>query len=260
MFTPENVKKQVKASLKTVPIGTSPAEVQNGLDFYKQFAEQGQRILLAIYLLADTFDDEQTFRAYVREVVSRHRDFQMDPVVWSDFFTVFVEFLEFREVLTDEQKVAWNQLSKQAQLNVGVVDLCYNLLRRIFGFPEISFFTNHPDLRVYFKGAENYTADDVQKSERFEKLGRGILLAIHILADSFDDEATFRAYVRDTMDRHVALKIDPALWSKFFGIFVSFLESRGAVSGDQKAAWKQLGDMFNEESQSHLRACGQPHA
>ncbi|KHJ98298.1 hypothetical protein OESDEN_01720 [Oesophagostomum dentatum] len=27
-------------------------------------------------------------------------------------------------------------------------------------------FTNHPDLRKYFKGAENFTADDVQKSER----------------------------------------------------------------------------------------------
>lgn len=28
------------------------------------------------------------------------------------------------------------------------------------------FFTNFPDLRVYFKGAEKYTADDVKKSER----------------------------------------------------------------------------------------------
>ncbi|KAJ1367612.1 hypothetical protein KIN20_028555 [Parelaphostrongylus tenuis] len=27
-------------------------------------------------------------------------------------------------------------------------------------------FTHHPDLRRYFKGAESYTADDVQKSER----------------------------------------------------------------------------------------------
>ncbi|KAE9413959.1 hypothetical protein Angca_007079 [Angiostrongylus cantonensis] len=122
------------------------------------------------------------------------------------------------------------------------------------------FFTNHPDLRVYFKGAENYTADDVQKSDRFEKLGRRILLGVHLLANCFDDETTFRAYVRDTMDRHVPLKIDPTLWGKFFCIFVSFLETRGAVSDDQKAAWKQLGDMFIEESQSHLRACGLPHA
>lgn len=30
-----------------------------------------------------------------------------------------------------------------------------------------SFFTNFPDLRKYFKGSENFTADDVQKSERF---------------------------------------------------------------------------------------------
>lgn len=33
------------------------------------------------------------------------------------------------------------------------------------------FFTNYPDLRKYFKGAEHYVADDVQKSERFAKQG-----------------------------------------------------------------------------------------
>ncbi|EYC13435.1 hypothetical protein Y032_0044g991 [Ancylostoma ceylanicum] len=27
-------------------------------------------------------------------------------------------------------------------------------------------FTHHPDLRRYFKGAESFTAEDVQKSER----------------------------------------------------------------------------------------------
>lgn len=32
-------------------------------------------------------------------------------------------------------------------------------------------FENYPDLRVYFKGAENYTSSDVQNSERFEKQG-----------------------------------------------------------------------------------------
>lgn len=32
-------------------------------------------------------------------------------------------------------------------------------------------FDHHPDLRVYFKGAENYTPADVQNSDRFAKQG-----------------------------------------------------------------------------------------
>ncbi|KAK6028204.1 globin, partial [Ostertagia ostertagi] len=48
-------------------------------------------------------------------------------------------------------------------------------------------FTHHPDLRKFFKGAENFSGDDVQKSERFDKQGQRIQLAVHILADTMDD-------------------------------------------------------------------------
>ncbi|KJH48554.1 globin [Dictyocaulus viviparus] len=141
-------------------------------------------------------------------------------------------------------------------------------------------FTNHADLRRYFKGAENYTAEDVQKSERFDKQGQRILLAVYILADTFDDvsfffcllyteiknkkiaiyqEPTFRAYARETINRHRIYKMDPSLWGAFFTVFVNFLDSRGAVTDEQKAAWKQLGNMFDEECQSHLKALNLPH-
>lgn len=33
-------------------------------------------------------------------------------------------------------------------------------------------FDKYPDLRKYFKGAERYTPEDVQNSERFEKQGQ----------------------------------------------------------------------------------------
>ncbi|GMR59117.1 hypothetical protein PMAYCL1PPCAC_29312, partial [Pristionchus mayeri] len=58
-------------------------------------------------------------------------------------------------------------------------------------------FTNFPDLRVYFKGAEKFTADDVQKSERFEKQGQRLLLAVHILAETYANQEVFKAYVRE---------------------------------------------------------------
>lgn len=42
-------------------------------------------------------------------------------------------------------------------------------------------FTNYSDLRVYFKGAQKYEAEDVQKSDRFKKQGQRILLACKTL-------------------------------------------------------------------------------
>nr|AAL56427.1 intracellular globin [Syngamus trachea] len=120
-------------------------------------------------------------------------------------------------------------------------------------------FTHHPDLRRYFKGAESFTADDVQKSERFEKQGQRILLAVYILADTFDDEQTFRAYARETVNRHRQFKMDPSLWSAFFTVFVNFLETRGSLTDDQKKAWAQLCKVFDEECQSHLKTLGLPH-
>lgn len=76
-----------------------------------------------------------------------------------------------------------------------------------------SMFGNFPDLRKYFKGAENYTPEDVQKSERFEKQGQRILLAVHVIASCADDPVTFKGYVRETVNRHRQYKLDPALWS-----------------------------------------------
>ncbi|VDP40996.1 unnamed protein product [Heligmosomoides polygyrus] len=120
-------------------------------------------------------------------------------------------------------------------------------------------FSKHQDLRKYFKGAEGFSADDVQKSDRFEKLGTGLLLSVHILANTMDNEPVFRAFCRDTIDRHVGRGLDPSLWKAFWGIWVAFLESKGSVSGDQKAAWDKLGTVFNDECQHQLAKHGLPH-
>ncbi|ETN82809.1 globin [Necator americanus] len=77
------------------------------------------------------------------------------------------------------------------------------------------FFTNHPDVRKYFKGAENFTADDVQKSERFEKQGNALLLYVHLLANICDNEEVFRGVCRDHINRHAARGIDPHYWKVF---------------------------------------------
>lgn len=77
-------------------------------------------------------------------------------------------------------------------------------------------FTNHPDLRVYFKGAENFDAEKVQNSDRFAKQGQRILLANHIIANVYDKPAVFKAYARETVDRHRQFKMAPELWHVSF--------------------------------------------
>ncbi|KAK6041089.1 globin [Cooperia oncophora] len=122
------------------------------------------------------------------------------------------------------------------------------------------FFTNHQENRKYFKGAESFTADDVQKSDRFTKLGTGLLMSVHILANTYDNEMVFRAFVRDLMDRHKDRGVDPKLWKGFWGIYEAFLESKGkALSADQKAAIDAIGTRFNEEAQKQLAVLGLPH-
>ncbi|KAI6212287.1 GLOBIN domain-containing protein [Aphelenchoides besseyi] len=69
------------------------------------------------------------------------------------------------------------------------------------------FFTNFPQLRIHFRGAEHYTADDVQKSERFEKQGKRLLLALHFLAASYDHPDVIKAYARELVIRHRPYKM-----------------------------------------------------
>ncbi|KAF8373593.1 hypothetical protein PRIPAC_80022 [Pristionchus pacificus] len=121
------------------------------------------------------------------------------------------------------------------------------------------FFTNYPDLRVYFKGAEKFTADDVQKSERFEKQGQRILLAVHVLAETYANQEVFKAYVRETINRHRIYKMDPALWLAFFTVFVGYLGTKTTLDEATKNAWAEMGKVFNEEAQTHLKNSGLPH-
>ncbi|KAF1761016.1 hypothetical protein GCK72_009269 [Caenorhabditis remanei] len=121
------------------------------------------------------------------------------------------------------------------------------------------FFTNFPDLRVYFKGAEKYTAEDVKKSERFDKQGQRILLACHLIANVYTNEEVFKAYVRETINRHRIYKMDPALWMAFWTVFTGYLRSTGSLTDQQKAAWMELGKEFNAECQEHLKNSNLPY-
>ncbi|CAJ0590682.1 unnamed protein product [Cylicocyclus nassatus] len=122
------------------------------------------------------------------------------------------------------------------------------------------FFAHHPEVRKYFKGAENFTADDVGKSDRFDKLGNAILLSVHILTQTADNDNVFRGFIRDMLDRHISRGLDPALWKAFVSIWNAYMESKGiTLNAEQKEAWNTLSARFNEECQKYLAQIGQPH-
>ncbi|KAK6750044.1 hypothetical protein RB195_002191 [Necator americanus] len=121
-------------------------------------------------------------------------------------------------------------------------------------------FSRYPEIRNYYKGAENFTTEDVQNSERFEKLGTSVLLYIHLLANTYDNEHVFRALCREIMDKHKTRGIEPTWWKAFFDMFPAFLETKGAALSDEdKEAWIVLGVRFNDECQEHLTHLGLPH-
>ncbi|CAJ0605823.1 unnamed protein product [Cylicocyclus nassatus] len=123
------------------------------------------------------------------------------------------------------------------------------------------FFETHPEHRHFYKGAENYSGKDVLKSERFDKLGDAILLFVHVLANTYENESVFRAFVHRVMIEHFTRNIDPKLWKPFWEFWTGYLNSKGAnLSAEQQTAWDILGTRFNEEAQSYLAKVGRDHA
>ncbi|KAL7073011.1 hypothetical protein ACQ4LE_007673 [Meloidogyne hapla] len=122
------------------------------------------------------------------------------------------------------------------------------------------FFTNYPDLRVYFKGAEKFTADDVQKSERFEKQGQRILLALHLTARVYSDEMVFDSYIQETINRHRQFKLEPGLWMAFWTVWTGFLANKVGLDERHKNAWMALGQDFAKAANKHLKLLGLPTA
>ncbi|KAF8371322.1 hypothetical protein PRIPAC_77751, partial [Pristionchus pacificus] len=104
-------------SLKLAQVGRNDQAIQDGRDFYKflfevnpllrrhfvgaaimtaddiqtspRFAQQGQRFLLAIHVLASSIDNQEAFNAYAREIVNKHIDLEVDPRQWKIIFENF---------------------------------------------------------------------------------------------------------------------------------------------------------------------------
>ncbi|VDN25089.1 unnamed protein product [Gongylonema pulchrum] len=115
-------------------------------------------------------------------------------------------------------------------------------------------FEHYPDLRQYFKGAENFTPDDVQISDRFAKQGQRLLLGTRIIVDTYDDLDTFKAYARETVNRHIKFKMDRNLWLvnfAFFTVMIEHLKEHTTIDVETEKAWLQIGKEFADEAVKH---------
>ncbi|KAI1732285.1 globin domain-containing protein [Ditylenchus destructor] len=124
------------------------------------------------------------------------------------------------------------------------------------------FFTNFPDLRVYFKGAEKYTAEDVQKSERFKKQGRRITLAVHLVVQSYNNPMVLHAYIREYINRHIQFKMEPILHRAFWDVWMGYLESRAngkPLDQETKDAWNELAEEYFYVCRQYLKSIGKPY-
>ncbi|KHN75412.1 Extracellular globin [Toxocara canis] len=136
-------------SLKDVHVGTGDHAKQCGIDLYKHmfehypdlrkffknrenytaedvqkdefFAKQGQKILLACHVLCATVDDMETFNAYSHEVLDRHeRDHvELPASAWTDFWKIFIEYLEKKMTVDEATKNAWMEIGKDFATAVG---------------------------------------------------------------------------------------------------------------------------------------------
>lgn len=111
-------------------------------------------------------------------------------------------------------------------------------------------FTTVPDLRKYFKGAENFTADDVEKSDRFGRQGEALLMSLYVLSDTITDPVAFKAFSQDLAHRHVPRNVGPDLFAAFFPVLLAFLATKGAVSDETKTAWTELAHKFVAETKT----------
>ncbi|EFO27096.1 globin family protein [Loa loa] len=100
-------------------VGTDEEAIQHGKNFYKLFyvwpssGFTGQKILLALRIVINTYNDPETFKAYAREMVNRHIRFKMDRTLWLAFFTVLVNSLKEHTRIDEETEKAFLQIGKE---------------------------------------------------------------------------------------------------------------------------------------------------
>ena len=86
---------------------------------------------------------------------------------------------------------------------------------------------------------------------RFEKQGSRLQLAVHTLAEIYENEMVFKAYAREMVHRHRVFKMDPALWivSILFSLWYvisknSSIDKNFCFVADQ-IAWKHRQSLEN---------------
>lgn len=85
-----------------------------------------------------------------------------------------------------------------------------------FNFFNFSMFTVAPQVKTFFKGAENMTPEQVPGSDRFKIQGQRLIMALHELVEICGNKALFDCYMRDFMERHKQRGVGADLFDVWF--------------------------------------------
>lgn len=105
-------------------------------------------------------------------------------------------------------------------------------------------FTSAPAIRAFFKGAENYSADDVKKDPRFGILGSGFIKELGEMTalSGGDLDAKIKALVVRHTEKSRGVTSD--LWAAIIPIWVAFLSTKTTLDDAHKKAWDDWGKHF----------------
>ncbi|GMS91362.1 hypothetical protein PENTCL1PPCAC_13537, partial [Pristionchus entomophagus] len=119
-------------------------------------------------------------------------------------------------------------------------------------------FNQYPPLKDHFVGAEEFMGQDPKEPTKFAKQGQRLLMAIHSIADAFDDSEVFEARVTDVVRRHWKHNVAPALWGVRIKLETTGFDSKQHLTMTFEDSWRQLGLRFNKVAQSTLQRMGLP--
>ncbi|MFH4978659.1 hypothetical protein AB6A40_005368 [Gnathostoma spinigerum] len=245
----------------------SDDDIQNS-EFFKK---QGQLLLTSIHQLAEKADNADDFEMFTKDLLDRHigHGIFLETRLWTEFWIVFVDFLRTKGEVSDVTSNAWFAVGRF--LRAAAFDRLRNLL--VASLTEIKtddlqtgvefykhLLTARPDVRQYFKGYENASAEDVQNSDFFKKQGQVLIAAMHEMAEKSACPGQISAFAADIIDRHLKkdVHLDPKLWMEFWPVFVDFLKSRSNVSEAVAQAWIEVGTTFAAACVEHLKSVGEP--
>ncbi|CAD5220482.1 unnamed protein product [Bursaphelenchus okinawaensis] len=117
-------------------------------------------------------------------------------------------------------------------------------------------FNHLPAMMPFYHLAEGFTGDSAITSDRFQKLGYKLSLAVHLMANIADQPDTLKAYAREQVLRHISRKVSPRLFRSFFDVLTDWMATKTEITAEMRKEWANLADIYSNEAVSYADELG----